>query len=144
MAGETEVVIHFTKMVIEHSETLSKIAGGLIVLEILIIAHVLASAKVPFTKSSISWVLSVSMAASVVSVVFGYLGAGATVASLQNFVGGQTKVFVPSPAAEWCNLMQMLSLLVACGVFVFAFIFYSRVLAEQIIKAGGLKSGKGE
>jgi hypothetical protein len=141
VAVEHEVVIEFNKMLTEHTAGLWKIASGLVVLEVLIIAHILVSTKVPFRRSVVAWVLSLSTIANIASMAFGYLANGAALAEFQKYAQGAE--WQPSIYAEWFNLLQMLALSVGLLVFLFAFVFYSRILAQNLIEAGAHVGGGG-
>jgi hypothetical protein len=135
-----EVVIEFNKFLIGHTGSLWKIAGGLVVIEILIIAHTLVAQKVPFRRSVVACVLSVSAAASVASLVCGYFADAAALASFQVYAAGGA--WAPSKVAEWLNLWQMIWLTIAFIIFVVAFISYSLVLADGIVKTKLSAEGK--
>jgi hypothetical protein len=135
MAVEPEVVIEFNKLLSEHVNALWEIAGGLIIVEILIIAHTLVAQKLPFRKSVVAWVLSLSVIASAASLVSGYFAESAALANFRDYAADKG-AWVPSPVAEWLNLIQIGTLTLAFLIFVLVFAAYSRVLAEGLIKAG--------
>jgi hypothetical protein len=136
-----EVIFEFSKLVNEHTAYLSKIVGGLVVLEVLIIAHVLTSLHVSLKQSHVSWVLFASALVNVLSLTCGYFADAATLWALQNYASG--KDWHPSSEAEVLNLFQMIFLLVGLVLFLLAFFFYSRILAANLIKAGLHSGGKG-
>jgi hypothetical protein len=134
MAVEKEIVIEFSKMLTEHVNSLWEIAGGLVIVEILMVAHTLAAQKLPFSKSKVSWTLLLSGISSAASFVCGYLANAAALANFQSFAAG-TGEWSPSWWAEFFNLLQLTTLSIAFLIFAFAFLFYSSILAESLIKS---------
>jgi hypothetical protein len=141
VAVEHEVVIEFNRMLTEHTAGLWKIASGLVVLEVLIIAHILVSTRLPFRRSAVAWVLSISTIANVASMAFGYLANGTALAAFQKYARGGD--WQPDFYAELFNLLQMAALTLGLLVFLFAFVFYSRILAQNLIEAGAHVGGGG-
>jgi hypothetical protein len=142
MTVEHEVVIEFNKMLVEHTGALWKIAGGLILIEILIIAHTLASQRVAFRRSGVAWLLSLSAIANAASLVFGYFANAAALTHFQDYAVG--KDWTPSSVAEVLNLAQMIALTAAFVIFVIAFLGYSVTLADALTKIKKLPNGGGE
>jgi hypothetical protein len=140
MAVEKEIVIEFSKMLTEHVNSLWEIAGGLVIVEILMVAHTLAAQKLPFSKSKVSWTLLLSGISSAASFVCGYLANAAALANFQSFAAG-TGEWSPSWWAEFFNLLQLTTLSIAFLIFAFAFLFYSSILAESLIKSVPAISG---
>lgn len=142
MAIEHEVVIEFTKMLTDHIETLWKTAGGLLLVEVLIVSHVLASERVSFHRSKICIMLFCSAIFCAVSIISGYFANGATLSNFQAYAAGHE--WVPSSVAEILNLIQMVTLALGFLIFLLAFFFYSTTFAKNLIEANAIpKLGKG-
>lgn len=142
MAVEPEVVIEFNRLLSEHVGDLWKIGGGLIAVEILIIAHTLVAHKVPYHKSIVAVVLSFSALASVASLVCGYFANAAALSNFQHYAAGGE--WTPSKYAEKFNLYQIGALTVAFIIFIVVFFAYSRVLAAGLtkVKIGAMGGGE--
>ena len=134
-----EVIFEFSKLVNEHTAALSKIVAGIVVLEVFIVAHVLTSMHVSFRQSHVSWVLFMSALVNISSLASGYFSDAATLSAVQTYAAGGE--WHPSKEAEALNLAQMIFLLVGLVLFLAAFFFYSRILAENLIKASAHAGG---
>lgn len=132
MAVEPEVVIEFNKMLSEHIDALWKIAGGLIVIDVLVIAHTLVLQQKRFHQSAVAWFLSLSAVAAAASIVFGYFADASAILHFQTYATGGE--WAPSKVAETLNFFQIIALTVGFVIFVIVFFFYSLALAAAITK----------
>jgi hypothetical protein len=136
-----EVILEFSKMAAEHTASLWKIASGFIALEVLIISQVLVRPRVAVRRAVVFW-LSLSVVANILSLICGYISDAGLLYALKDYtVDGS--VWHPSREAEVFNLLQMIALTAGLLSFVFAFMRYSRVLADNLIRASAhLPAGK--
>jgi hypothetical protein len=141
MAAGHEVVLEFSKLAIEHTASLWTIASGFVALEVLIIAQVLIRTRAPF-RQRVTLLLSVSTAANVFSMISGYIADAGVLNALKVYASSGT--WNPSVEGEVFNLIQMAMLTVGLVVFVAVFLFYSRILADNLVRTGGLAGGNGK
>ncbi len=118
-----------------------KIASGFVALEVLIVAQVLMRTRAPF-RQRVTLLLSISISANILSMICGYIADAGVLHALKRYAEG--KAWEASVEGEAFNLLQMIALTVGLLVFIGAFVIYSRILADNLVRAGGLSSeGKG-
>jgi hypothetical protein len=138
--GETgrEAIFEFTRMATEHNHVLFTIAGGLAVIEILMVAHILTGRRTGAARLGrlgsrlLSSILVLSALLNGASLVCGYFGDAALLQALKRYAVG-TEWSVPA-TAEFMNFLQMLLLAVAIACIWLAFLFFARRLAGLLIK----------
>jgi hypothetical protein len=110
-----------------------KIASGFAVLEVLIIAHVVMRTRAPFRRRVAFW-LSLSATANVLSMICGYIADAGVLNALKLYAKGDQ--WHPSVEGEFFNLLQMITLTFGLLVFIGAFLRFSHILADNLIRAG--------
>lgn len=73
MEVDKEIIIEFNKMLLDHSDTLLKVAGGLAVVNLLLIAHMRHAHQQHERVANASLLVFGSAVAAGLSFIFGYL-----------------------------------------------------------------------
>ena len=138
-----EAIFEFIRTATEHSHVLFAVAGGLAIIEVLMIAHILS--RQGTNKGGTGWqrlygctlvlLLILSALSNFTSLVAGYFGDAALVKSLETYAAEHTgEEWKPPETAEMMNVVQMGSL-AAAFVFVWlAFLFFAPRLAGLLIE----------
>jgi len=150
MAGRvetgSEAIFEFTRMATEHNHVLFTIAGGLAIIEILMVAHILAGRRTQILAGSrtgvarqarmgskpLSFILVFSALLNGASLVCGYFGDAALLKTLEDYAAGN-EWKVPA-TAEFMNFLQMLLLAAAITCLWLAFLFFAPRLAGLLIE----------
>lgn len=139
MEVEKEIIIEFNKMLLDHSETLQKISGGLAVVNLLLIANLRHVHPPRSHISEASMLVALSAISCGISFVFGYLANSAIIASMSDYA--TTGKWEASGIAEWFTLGQILGLAVAVAVFLFVVVAFRRIALDALMHVG-LGGGK--
>jgi hypothetical protein len=132
---DKEVVFKTNDMIIGQTDDMWKIAAGIIILQVGMIAHVIYSLRVDIRESVVSWFLSMSILSHVLSLMFGYFAKGALILGMIEYAS--TGNWTLNTLARTMNLLQILSLTAGLVVFAIVFAFYSKVLARALVKVRG-------
>jgi hypothetical protein len=134
---DKEIIIEFNKMLLDHSGSLLKVAGGLAIVNLLMIAHI---RKVRQPHADVRWaslLIAVSALACGLSFIFGYLTNSAVIASMSDYA---TKgKWTADSTAEWFTLLQIVGLAFGLIVFLIAIFAYRKVSLEALshVSVGG-------
>jgi hypothetical protein len=138
MAVEKEIIIEFNKMLLDHSDTLLKVAGGLAVVNLLLIAHMRHAHQQHARVGHASLLVLGSAVAAALSFVFGYLANDAVIASMSDYA--KTGIWTQDKTAEVFTLLQIIALAAGLGIFLYGVYFY-RVIVLEALEHVGLGGG---
>jgi hypothetical protein len=138
MEVDKEIIIEFNKMLLDHSDTLLKVAGGLAVVNLLLIAHMRHAHQQHQRVAHASLLVLGSAGAAGLSFIFGYLANAAVLASMSDYA--KTGKWVQDTTAETFTLLQIIALAVGLGIFLFGVYFY-RVIVLEALEHVGLGGG---
>jgi hypothetical protein len=134
MGVDHEIIIEFNKMLLDHSDTLLKVAGGLAVVNLLLIAHMRHAHQQRQRVAHASLLVLTSAGAAGFSFIFGYFSNAAVLASMSNYANSGT--WVQDKTAETFNLLQIIALAVGLGIFLFGVYFYRVIVLEALERVG--------
>ena len=161
-----EAIFEFIRTATEHSHVLFAIAGGLAIIEVLMVAHILSrrsrTAPAPAapeatpapprswlrrrwrsSPSALVWLLILSAIFNFASLVAGYFGDAALVKNLETYAAGHMGAeWNPPHTAEVMNLFQMGFLTLAFGFVGVAFLFFKGQFAGLLIELENQHKGK--
>jgi hypothetical protein len=134
MAAEKEVIIEFSKMAVEHSDSLLKISGALLIVNLLMIANLKGSTENPVYTRHASWLIFWSAAACLGSFVSGYLANSVITKHLGHYAASEK--WEPADMAEYFTLGQMAFMFAAVVLFATTLWFYRRVAMDALRHTG--------
>jgi hypothetical protein len=138
MEVDKEIIIEFNKMLLDHSDTLLKLAGGLAVVNLLLIAHMRHVQQQHARVGHASLLVLGSAGAAGLSFIFGYLANDAVIASMSDYA--KTGRWTQNTTAETFTLLQIIALAAGLGIFLYGVYFY-RVIVLEALEHVDLRGG---
>jgi hypothetical protein len=128
---DKDIVAEVNKLILEQTNDLWLIASGLLLFEILLVAFVVRSSKTGVQASSLAWFLSASITACALSLGCGYAAKGGLIESMIRYASKGTWTLLE--ITTWMNLLQLGFVTAALVLFVGAFWWKSKVIANAIV-----------
>lgn len=128
---DKEIIEELHRLILEQTNDLWLIATGLLVFEVVVVALVLRGTKTGIEANSLAWFLSASIVACALSLGFGYAAKGALIEPMIGYASSGTWAF--SHVTRLMSFLQITSVTVALALFVGAFLWKSKVIANAIV-----------
>jgi hypothetical protein len=137
-----DAAMHAMDMIDSHIVVLWTFASALVIAQILIVAHILATQKVTFFRSSVSITLAISILSGSASAVAGYASKMALIEDVIDYArSGLWQV--SSQAEDWVTY-QIIFVALSIATFVWVFLRYSQIVVVPILALGGLNDSAKE
>ncbi len=131
---QPETIKAVNELINAQADQLWTISISVIVGEIFIIAHLLRMRTVVIERRVVAAVIGISAVCHVAALAFGYMSKGALIQAMIRLA--QDKLWVFPSSAGLFNLLQVAFVTVGLIIFAGCFFFYSRELADAMIKRG--------
>lgn len=135
MSVPKETIEELHKLILEQTNDLWLIAAGLIAFQALLIAHLVYSLPAGARAKTVTRLVSASTVSHALSLMFGYFAKGALIQTMIGY--SKSGIWAFDPITGWMNLLQMVFVTIGLAIFIFAFLAYSRILAEAVVKGAG-------
>jgi hypothetical protein len=132
--AEKEVIIEFSKMALDHNDSLMKISGGLMLANIVLIANLKSTPGLLWRVNTVSVLLLTSTIAALLSFGSGYLANSVIVAQMADYAAKGT--WTTKGVGEVFTLFQIIGLVGGILIFAVTLFFFRSVTMDAVRKSG--------
>jgi hypothetical protein len=134
MEIDKEIIIEYNKMLLDHSDTLLKVAGGLAVVNLLIIAHLRNAHGQRDRIQRASMLVNLTILVSGLSFLFGYLSNSVVVNSMSIYATKGT--WAPDYYTDFFIFLQIIMLGISLLIFIVCVFVYRNIMLEALEHVG--------